>query len=157
MRRDLAGFIALYQGRANAILKALNAPTEKAKQQGLLRLLSHKFEDSVVKPANIVFATDGNEMITFSHLPGEVNLLRDPIFNLKNHVTIMVRSDLYAFYSLLGSAMEVYQIENASQPEKGIKKYCIAQHKRRAFFSLANYKNKAIYVIGGRANKATQI
>ena len=27
-RRDLAGFIALYQGRANAILKALNAPHE---------------------------------------------------------------------------------------------------------------------------------
>ena len=31
-RRDLAAFMALYQGRANAILKALNAPNEQEKQ-----------------------------------------------------------------------------------------------------------------------------
>ena len=30
-RRDLAAFRALYQGRANAVLKALNGPSEQVK------------------------------------------------------------------------------------------------------------------------------
>ena len=102
-RRDLAAFRALYAGRANAIFKALNAPNDQAEQR-LFDLLSHKVEDLVFKPANLVFAVrDSKKMIRFSHLPGEVDLLSDPIFDFAGmgggFQTIMVKSDLFAFRS----------------------------------------------------------
>ena len=48
--------------------------------------------------------------------------------------------------------MLVVQYKNMGQPEKGIKMNYLAQDKQREGFSLANFKNQAIYVVGGRMN-----
>ena len=51
-------------------------------------------------------------MIQFSHLPGEVNALTDPIFDFAQYQTIMVERDLFAFRSHRGEKMLVVQYEN---------------------------------------------
>ena len=69
----------------------------------------------VFKPANLVFAVDDSKkMIQFSHLPGEVNALTDPIFDFAQYQTIMVESDLFAFRSHGEEKMLVVQYENVS-------------------------------------------
>ena len=47
-RRDLAAFRALYAGRTNDLIKALNAPSGQAQQKGLFSLISHRLEYLVV-------------------------------------------------------------------------------------------------------------
>jgi len=112
-RREVAAFKALFEGRANAILKALNAPEELVKSR-LFGLLSHKSEDLVVKATNVVFAT-GRKMIRFTSLPGEVKAMSDPIFDdFGGYLTIMVNRDLFAFRASYSEAMLVVQYMNAN-------------------------------------------
>ena len=51
-------------------------------------------------------------MIRFSHLPGEVNAQTDPIFDFAGYLTIMVKSDFFAFQNKMNEAMLVVQYKN---------------------------------------------
>ena len=48
--------------------------------------------------------------------------------------------------------MRVIKYENACQQESGIRKHNVAEANQRQWFSLANFKNLGIYVIGGYVN-----
>ena len=67
----------------------------------------------------------------------------------------MVNSDLFTFNDSSYKMLVVVQYENAGLPEKGISKHYLAEDNQRALFSLANNKNKAIYVVGGRVSSTT--
>ena len=144
-------FGARYETQINAVPNALNPPLKQAAAK-LFGLLSHRLEDLGGKPANIVVTAGNRKMIRFTHLPSEVNELSDPIFDFIGYITIMVKSDLFTFRDSKSQSMLVVQYENASQPERGVYKHYLAQRDQRSNFSLANYKNIAIYVIGGNVN-----
>ena len=70
----------------------------------------------------------------------------------------MVGSDLFAFSSGIDTNMLVVQYENAREAEEGVAgpvKHYLATGDKRYWFSLANFKNQSIYVVGGLVQDKT--
>lgn len=79
---DSAEFRVSYEGKVNAVGKAVNAKIEQV-QEKLFGLLSDKIEDFVVPPTNAVFTDrwdESNRMLRFTSVPGRLTALTDPTF-----------------------------------------------------------------------------
>ena len=116
------------------------------------KLISAESENMLVRPVTLCFTERfSNAMLKFNNLSGALERLTHRSLDLKQHKTVQIFDDLYAFSQRPLVAFKLSNATSLTENEMApAKEPLAASGHNRERFAIANGDNKAIYITGGR-------